>query len=72
MWSLGCILGEILIKNPMFPGNCTTNQLERILQFTEQPSSADIKALQTELGEVMVSQVASLKLKKKVDLFTKI
>ena len=45
MWSLGCILAEILIKNPLFPGNCTTNQLERILQFTGQPSVADIKSL---------------------------
>lgn len=27
IWSVGCIIGEILLKNPMFPGNCTSNQL---------------------------------------------
>lgn len=27
MWSVGCILAEILIGKPIFPGNSTLNQL---------------------------------------------
>lgn len=27
VWSIGCIMAEILIRNPMFPGSSTINQL---------------------------------------------
>jgi mitogen-activated protein kinase 15 len=30
-------LAEILIGKPIFPGNSTLNQLERILSFTGKP-----------------------------------
>lgn len=38
IWSIGCILGEVLLGKPMFPGNSTLNQLERIISFTGNPS----------------------------------
>ena len=38
IWSIGCILGELLLGKPMFPGSSTINQLERILSFTGLPS----------------------------------
>ncbi|KOX68388.1 Putative serine/threonine-protein kinase C05D10.2 [Melipona quadrifasciata] len=31
MWSLGCILGEMLLEKPLFPGSSTINQVERIM-----------------------------------------
>ena len=31
MWSLGCILGEMLSGSPLFPGKSTLDQLERIV-----------------------------------------
>jgi mitogen-activated protein kinase 15 len=37
IWSVGCILAEIFIGKPIFPGNSTLNQLERILSFTGKP-----------------------------------
>jgi mitogen-activated protein kinase 15 len=37
VWSVGCILAELLIGKPIFPGNSTLNQLERILTFTGKP-----------------------------------
>jgi len=27
IWSIGCIIGEIVLKNPLFPGGSTLNQL---------------------------------------------
>ena len=30
MWALGCILGEMLVGKPIFPGTSTMNQLEKI------------------------------------------
>ncbi|KAF5832577.1 mitogen-activated protein kinase 5 [Dunaliella salina] len=32
MWSSGCILGELLLGKPIFPGNSTMNQLDRIVE----------------------------------------
>jgi mitogen-activated protein kinase 15 len=72
MWSLGCILAEIMIKNPLFPGTCTTNQLERILQLTGHPSAADIKSIKAELGEVMIAEVGNGKIRRKADILSKI
>ncbi len=38
MWSLGCILGELLLGKPLFPGSSTLNQLERIMATIDIPS----------------------------------
>ena len=37
MWSVGCILGEMLLGKPLFPGASTINQLEKIIELTGQP-----------------------------------
>lgn len=39
MWSLGCILGEMLLGKPLFPGSSTVNQIERIMAALPKPSS---------------------------------
>lgn len=31
MWSVGCILGELINGKSIFPGNSTLNQIEKIL-----------------------------------------
>ncbi len=61
-----------MIKNPLFPGTCTTNQLERILQLTGHPSAADIKSIKAELGEVMIAEVGNGKIRRKADILSKI
>lgn len=38
MWSLGCILGEMLRGQPLFPGTSTFHQLELILETIPLPS----------------------------------
>ena len=39
MWSIGCILGEMLGGKPTFPGTSTMNQLDRIIEVTGRPSA---------------------------------
>lgn len=40
MWSLGCILGEMLRGRPLFPGTSTLHQLELVLDAVP-PSSEE-------------------------------
>jgi mitogen-activated protein kinase 15 len=44
MWSVGCILGELIMGKAMFPGNSTLNQIERILEITGKPTN-DVRTL---------------------------
>ena len=39
MWSLGCILAEMLLGHPLFPGSSTLDQLERIMLVIQPPTS---------------------------------
>lgn len=39
MWSIGCILGEMLLGKPIFPGSSTVNQIEKIMSTIGTPSS---------------------------------
>lgn len=54
MWSLGCILGELINGRPIFPGTSTLNQLERVMEVTGLPSGEDIDAIQSSLASTML------------------
>lgn len=63
MWSLGCILGELLLGKPIFPGTSTLNQLDRILELTGRPSPEDIEAIQSSLAGTMLEALPQTKTK---------
>ena len=42
MWAVGCILGEMLVGRPVFPGTSTMNQLEKITSLVGCPSRDEI------------------------------
>lgn len=52
MWSVGCILGEMLIGRPVFPGTSTMNQLEKIIEVTGRPSPEDVDVSRTVEGQL--------------------
>lgn len=39
MWSVGCILGEMINGKAIFPGTSTLNQIERVLEVIGKPTS---------------------------------
>lgn len=42
IWSFGCIVAETFMGKPLFPGNSTLDQLERVLKWTGIPSLVDL------------------------------
>ena len=69
MWSVGCIIGELMLGKPMFPGSSTINQLERVLEITGRPTREDIASVNSPLVSTMMQNVPQTKTKRLKDLF---
>lgn len=69
MWSLGCILAELLLGKPFFPGTSTLNQLDRIMEITGRPSQEDIEAIQSSLATTMLDSLPPSKAKSLKEIF---
>ncbi len=69
MWSLGCILAELLLGKPFFPGTSTLNQLDRIMEVTGRPGAEDIEAIQSSLATTMLESLPATKPKEYRDIF---
>ena len=48
IWSVGCILGELIIGKAIFPGKSTIGQVELILDLWGKPKPEDIEAQDSE------------------------
>ncbi|XP_032437734.1 mitogen-activated protein kinase 15 isoform X1 [Xiphophorus hellerii] len=57
MWSLGCILGEMLLGKALFPGTSTINQVEKIMSAIPHPSPEDILAIKSEYGSSVIQRM---------------
>lgn len=54
LWAVGCLLGEMILGSPVFPGTSTIDQIERILELTGRPNSADIASINSpSVGKLM-------------------
>ena len=69
MWSLGCILGEMLLGKPMFPGSSTMNQLDRILELTGKPTHDDIEAIRSPFAVTMLESLPATKQRTWTEMF---
>jgi mitogen-activated protein kinase 15 len=45
MWSMGCILAELLLGKPFFPGTSTLNQMDRVMEIAGRPTAEDIESI---------------------------
>lgn len=57
MWSVGCIMGELVTGKAIFPGTSTLNQIERILELLGKPSDQDVEALDSPLAANILASV---------------
>ena len=42
MWSVGCILAELVLRRPLFPGKSTMQQLQYITEILGSPTEDDL------------------------------
>ncbi|XP_059609517.1 mitogen-activated protein kinase 15 [Phlebotomus argentipes] len=59
MWSLGCVLGEMIRGKPLFPGSSTVNQVERIVSALPDVTQADVKAVGGGFGTVLLNSTGA-------------
>ncbi|XP_077207350.1 mitogen-activated protein kinase 15 isoform X2 [Paroedura picta] len=59
MWSIGCILGEMLLGKPLFPGTSTVNQIEQILHVIPPPSPEDVAAFHSDYRASIINRLSS-------------
>lgn len=69
MWSVGCILGELINGKSIFPGNSTLNQIEKILELVGRPSQKDIESIDSPLATNIISSTNIPKKKTFLSMF---
>lgn len=69
MWSMGCILAELLLGKPVFPGTSTLNQLDRVMEVTGRPSQEDVDSINSPLAQTMLESLPPTKPRKLRDMF---
>jgi len=72
MWSSGCILGELLLGKPIFPGSSTMNQLDRIMELTGRPTAGDLEVIASPYAATMMENCATVEPKRVSQLFPSI
>jgi len=58
MWSMGCILAEMLLGKPLFPGTSTLNQIERIMAVIPPPSRQDLESIRSTYSSSLLDKTA--------------
>uniref|UniRef100_A0A7S2CJN2 Mitogen-activated protein kinase n=1 Tax=Florenciella parvula TaxID=236787 RepID=A0A7S2CJN2_9STRA len=58
MWAVGCILGEMLLGKPLFPGTSTMNQLEKIIEVTGEPHPDAVENMKSPFAATMLQSLA--------------
>lgn len=64
MWSVGCILAEMIAGRPLFPGTSTMNQIERIMTLLPQPSKQEIEAVGAQYAMAILTQIPRRRVKR--------
>lgn len=71
MWSVGCILGELLCGKPMYPGTSTMNQLQRIMAITGRPKPEEIDSINSAFAASMLDSIPDVEPKTLNEMFPK-
>jgi serine/threonine protein kinase len=65
MWSVGCILGEMITGKPIFPGTSTMNQLDKIMEVTGFPDAEAIETINSKFASTMLQSLPPVREREK-------
>ncbi|KAL2233929.1 shaggy-related protein kinase alpha [Sesamum indicum] len=57
MWSVGCVLAELLLGQPIFPGESSVDQLVEIIKVLGTPTREEIKCMNPSYSEFKFPQI---------------
>eukprot|EP00184_Porphyridium_aerugineum_P007347 CAMPEP_0184707374 /NCGR_PEP_ID=MMETSP0313-20130426/37237_1 /TAXON_ID=2792 /ORGANISM="Porphyridium aerugineum, Strain SAG 1380-2" /LENGTH=424 /DNA_ID=CAMNT_0027168949 /DNA_START=737 /DNA_END=2011 /DNA_ORIENTATION=- len=60
VWSAGCVMAELLLGHPLFPGDSGVDQLVAIIKILGTPSKEEIRAMNPEYKEFKFPQIAPI------------
>ncbi|KAL3670032.1 hypothetical protein V7S43_005402 [Phytophthora oleae] len=69
VWAVGCIFAEMLLREPLFPGNDYLHQLKLIIKFLGTPKQEDISFVKNTKALRFLTKLAISKPKKWRDVF---
>lgn len=58
IWAVACILAEMILGKPIFPGNSALDQLEKVFEVTGRPTPDDIQSMNTPYVAQMIESVS--------------
>lgn len=56
VWSLGCVIAEMLMSRPLFEGSNSTAMLLKIIRTLGSPTHSDLLAMQLDPAEVELTE----------------
>ena len=57
VWSLGCVFGELLLGQPLFPGESGVDQLVEIIKVLGTPKREEIQSMNPNYTEFQFPQI---------------
>ncbi|CAH0485405.1 unnamed protein product [Peronospora farinosa] len=72
VWAAGCIFAEMLLREPLFPGNDYLHQLKLIIKFLGTPKQEDIGFVKNTKALRFLTKLAISKPKKWRDVFAEV
>ncbi len=64
IWSVGCVMAELIIGQPLFPGDSGIDQLVEIIKILGTPSKQEIKSMNPDYMEQKFPQIKPIPLQK--------
>jgi len=57
MWSMGCVIGELLLNEPLFPGDSNSDQLLEIIKALGSPTDEQVKSMNPAMKEFVFPHI---------------
>lgn len=57
VWSMGCVIAELVLCKPLFPGSSATDQLNEIISILGSPTQAQIKEMNPKCKNLKIHSI---------------